>query len=110
MNILAVVTPLSIYHSCSTWKTFWEEKFSGEEKFTLGDFTPVNMKNCGRHNVRKHKDTRDSDKYINLDILLKFGSIENIIITSSYPKDYLGKSRKGLITSLGLKEKLRPER
>ena len=23
----------------------WEEKFTGEEKFTLGEFTPVNIKN-----------------------------------------------------------------
>ena len=42
-KILAVVTPPSIYHGCSIWKTFWEEKF-----------TPENMKNCGCHNVRKH--------------------------------------------------------
>ena len=52
MNILAVVTPPSIYHSCSTQKTLWEESFTGEEKL----FSAVNMKNCGRRNVRKHKD------------------------------------------------------
>ena len=51
---LEVVTPPSIYHGCSTWKTSWEEKFTGEEKFTLGEFSAVNMRNCGRHNVRKH--------------------------------------------------------
>ena len=44
MNLLAVVTPTSIYHVCSTRKTFWEENFKGEENFTLGDFTAVNMK------------------------------------------------------------------
>ena len=44
MQILAVVTPPSIYHGCSTWKTFWEENFTGEENFTLGDFTAVNIK------------------------------------------------------------------
>ena len=38
MNILAVVTPLSTYHGFSTSKTFWEKKF------TLGEFTAVNMK------------------------------------------------------------------
>ena len=48
MKLLSVVTPSSIYHGCSTKKTFWEEKF------TLGEFTSVNIKNCGRHNVRKH--------------------------------------------------------
>ena len=44
MNILVVVTPLSIYHGCSTQKTLWEEEFTGEEKFTLGEFTDVNIK------------------------------------------------------------------
>ena len=38
MNLLAVVTSLSIYHGCSTWMTSWEENF------TPGEFTPVNMK------------------------------------------------------------------
>ena len=44
------------------------------------------MKNCGRRNVRKHKDTKDSDKYITLEISFKVLSMENIIITSSEPK------------------------
>ena len=44
MNLLAVVTPLYIYHGCSTWKTFWEENFTGEEKFTLGEFSDANIK------------------------------------------------------------------
>ena len=55
IKLLAVVTPPSIYHGCSTWKIFWEEKFTGEENFTLGEFTSANMKNCGRCNVRKHR-------------------------------------------------------
>ena len=38
INLLAVVTPPSIYNGCSTWKKFWEETFIGEEKFTLGEF------------------------------------------------------------------------
>ena len=46
MKILAVVTPPYIYHGCSNWKTLWEEKFTGEEKFTLGEFSAVNMKDC----------------------------------------------------------------
>ena len=45
MKLLSVVTPWSIYHGFSTWKTFWEENFTGEENFTLGEFTAVNMKN-----------------------------------------------------------------
>ena len=44
IKLLAVVTPSSIHHGCSTWKTIWEEKFTGEESFTLGEFTAVNMK------------------------------------------------------------------
>ena len=66
MKLLADATPLSIYHGCSTWKTFWEEQFTGEENFTLGDFSAVNMKNCGRHNVRKHRNIKVSDKYVTL--------------------------------------------
>ena len=70
MKLLAVVTPLSIYYGCSTWTTLWEEKFPGEEKFTLGEFTAVNMKNCGRRNVRKQRYIKGSDKYVTLDISL----------------------------------------
>ena len=75
MKLLAVATTLSIYHGCSTRKMFWEEKFTGEEKFTLGEFSAANMKNCGRPNVRKHRYIKDSDKYNTLDISLKFGSL-----------------------------------
>ena len=64
MNILVVVAPPYIYHGCSTQKTFWEEKFTGEEKFTLGEFTAVNMKNGGCLNVRKHIEIKVSDKYV----------------------------------------------
>ena len=42
MKILVFVTQPSIYHGCSTRKTFWEENFTGEEKFTLGDFSAMN--------------------------------------------------------------------
>ena len=45
MKLLAVVTPQYIYHSCSTWKNFWEEKFPGEENFTLSEFSAVINKN-----------------------------------------------------------------
>ena len=66
MNIPSVVTPPPIYHGCSTQKTFWEEHF------TLSDFTPVNMKCFVCRNVRKHREIKDSDKYIVLDVLLKY--------------------------------------
>ena len=56
INLLVVVTPPYIYHGCSTRKTFWEEKF------TLGEFTPLKMKNSGHHNVRKQRDINNGDK------------------------------------------------
>ena len=62
MNILAFVTPPSICHVCSTQKTFWEENFTVEENFTLGEFTAVNMKNCGHLYVSKHIEIKVSDK------------------------------------------------
>ena len=64
MKLLSVVTPPSIYHGCSTRKTFWEENFTGKENLS----SAVNMKNCGRRNVRKHKEIKGSDKYATLDI------------------------------------------
>ena len=53
-----VVTPLSIYHGCSTGKTFWEEKFTGKKQDL---FEPVNMRNCGKRNFRKHREIKESD-------------------------------------------------
>ena len=64
MKFIAVVTPSSIYHGCFTWKIFWEENLTGKEDL----FQSVNMKSCGRRNVRKHNDIRGSDKYVTLDI------------------------------------------
>ena len=81
MKLIAVVTPPSIYHGFSTCKTFWEEKFTGEEKL----FSAVNMKNCGRPNVRKHREIKASDNYVTLDISLKFDIMEKMTITSSEP-------------------------
>ena len=93
MKLLSVVTPPSIYNGCSARKNFWEEKLTGEEKFALGEFSAVNMKNCGRRNVRKHIDIKVDDKYVTLDISLNFGSLDRMKITSSDPKYYLGISR-----------------
>ena len=61
------------------------------------------MKNCGCCNVGKHRDIKDGEKYITLDIYLNFGSLDKMKITSSDPKGYLGRLGKGLITSLGLR-------
>ena len=40
MKLLPVVTPPYIYHGCSTQKTLWEGRFTGEENL----FLAVNMK------------------------------------------------------------------
>ena len=40
MKFLAVITLPSIYHGCSTPKTFWEGKFTGKENL----FLAANMK------------------------------------------------------------------
>ena len=64
MNLLAVVTPPSIYHGCSTRKTFWEGKFTGKQDL----FESMSMKNCSQRNVRKHKDIKVSDKCVALNI------------------------------------------
>ena len=86
MNILAVVTPPSIYHGCSALKTFWEEIFTYEEELTLGEFSDLNMKNCGCHYVRKHREIKGSDKYVTLETSLKFDSLDKMRITCSYSK------------------------
>ena len=85
MKFLAVVTQPYVYHSWSTRKTFWEEKFTGEVKL----FSAVNMNNFGSSNVRKHRDIKGSDKYVTLDISLEFDSLDNIKFKSSNSKDNL---------------------
>ena len=110
MNILAVVTPPSIYHGFCTHKTFWKEKFTGEEKFTLGELTDANMNNRGCLYVRKHRDIKGSEKYVTLDISLKFDSMDNMRITSSESKENLGILGKGLITFMDIKAKVRPKK
>ena len=68
VKVLSVITLPSIYHVYSTRKKFWEENFTIEENFILGEFSAVNMKNCGRRNVRKHIEIKGSDKYITFNI------------------------------------------
>ena len=85
-------------------------ELTGEENFTLCEFLAVNMKNCGRRNVRKHIEIKGSDKYVTLDISLKFDSQDKMRTTYSESKFKLVRSGKGLITSLGLKAKTRPKK
>ena len=89
MKFLVVVTPPSIYHGCSTWKTFWEEKFTGKKQDL---FESVNMKNCGQRNARKHKEIKGSDKCVTLNIYeilnmsKKFDNLKKMETTSSESK------------------------
>ena len=103
MKFLVVVTPPSIYHGCSTWKTFWEEKFTGKKDC----FRSVNMKNCGRRKVRKHKEIKDSDKVVTLNISAKFDILNKMKTTCSKSKGKLVRSGKGLVTALDFKTKVR---
>ena len=106
MKLLVFVTPQSIYHSCSTWKTFWEEKFTFKQDL----FQSVNMKNCGRRRVRKQKEIRGSDKCVTLNVSEKSDSLKNTETKSSESKGKLERSGKGLVTALDLKTKVRSEK
>ena len=70
-------------------------------------FQSVNMKNCGRRKVRKHKDIKGSDKIFTLNVSSKFDSLNNMETKSSESKGKLGRSGKGLVTALVLKTKVR---
>ena len=98
MKFLVVVTPPSIYRGCSTKKTFRKEKFTGKQDL----FQSVNMKNFGRHKVRKHKKIKGSEKIVTLNISAKFDSLNNMETTSLESKVELKISGKGLLTALDL--------
>ena len=109
MKFLLVVTPPSIYHDCSTSKTFWEEKFTGKQVL----FLSVNMKIFGRRKVSKHKEIKGSDKCVTLNIYEilniseQFDDLNKMETTSSESKVELRRSEKGLVTALALKTKAR---
>ena len=101
MELLAVVKPPIIYYGCFTQKMLWKEKF-----------TPVNMKSCGRHNVMKHKEIKNSGQYIALEISLEIDGLEKNEFTSSGSRNYLGRSGKGMTTylTLGRRRRLKKKR
>ena len=103
MKFLLIVTPTSIYHGCSTRKTFWEENFTGKKDL----FQSMNMKNCGRCKVRNHKEMKGSEKIVTLNVSETFDSLNKMETTSSESKGKLGRSGKGLVTALALKTKAR---
>ena len=110
MKFLVVVAPPSIYHGCSTRKTFWEEKFTGKKQDLC---VSVNMRNCGQRNVRKHREIKDSDERVTLNmneilkISEKFDNLDNMETTSSESKVKMEGSGKWLVTILALNTKAR---
>ena len=65
------------------------------------------MKNGGRRKVSKHKEIKNSDKIVTLDISAKFDSLNKMETTSSESKESLGWSGKLLVTDLAFKTKVR---
>ena len=95
MKFLAAVTSLpAIYHDCSTWKSFWEEKVA-----------LVNMISFGNHNDRKHREIKNGDQDIILYISYKLYCMDKRKFTSSESIDYMGRMIKGVTTSLDLMNK-----
>ena len=113
MNFLVFVTPPSIYHGCSTRKTFWEEKFTGKNQYL---FVSVNMRNYGQLNVRKHREIKDSDERVTLNmneilkISEKFDNLDKMETTSSESELKMEGSGKWLVTALALKTKARSKK
>ena len=70
----------------------------------------MNMKNCGRRNFRKPREIKGNYKNVTLEISLEFYSLYKMRITSSESKDNVGRSGKGLITSLVINAKVRPKK
>ena len=110
MKLLVVVAPPSIYHGCSTQKTFWEEKFTGKKQDL---FMSVNMRNCGQRYVRKNREIKDSDERVTLNmyeilkISEKFENLDKMETTSPESKVKMEGSGKWLVTALALKTKAR---
>ena len=113
MKFLVVVSPPSIYHGCSTRKMFCEGKFTGKNQDL---FVSVNMRNCGHRNVRKHKDIKDSNEPVTLNmyeilkISEKFDDLDKMEITSSESKVKMEGSGKWLVTALALNTKARSKK
>ena len=71
------------------------------------------MGNCGQCNVRKHKEIKDSDEHVTLNMyeILKiseeFDDLDKMETTSSESKVKMERSGKWLVTALALKTKAR---
>ena len=73
---------------------FWGEKF-----------TPVNMTSCGRRNIWKHKEIKNGEQYIVLDISSKLHFMDRREFNSSESRNYTIKAGEGLTTYLDLRTK-----
>ena len=96
MKYPAVVTPPTIYNGCSTRKKFRTDKF-----------TPVEMKNCGRRNVRSHKEIKKIEQYIILDIYLELGISDKREVSSLGPKYSVERLGKGMTNSMTINTRRR---
>ena len=71
------------------------------------------MRNCGQRNVRKHREIKDSDERVTLNmknilkISEKFGNLDKMETTYSESKVKMEGSGKWLVTALALKNKTR---
>ena len=63
------------------------------------------MTSYGRRNVSKHRNIKNGKKYIILEISFKLDCLEKREVTSSGSKEYMGRTGKGLTTSLALRPK-----
>ena len=106
MKFLVVVTPSSIYHGCSTQKTFWKENFTGKQDL----FQSVNMKNCGRRKVRKHREINGGEKFVTLNISEKFDSLNKMETTSFRVKRKIGDISKGVDNRSGSHDQSKVEK
>ena len=76
-------------------------------------FVSAKMRNCGQHNVRKHKEIKDIDERVTLNmneilkISEKFDNLDKMETTSSESKVELERSGKGLVTAMAPKTKER---
>ena len=95
MKFLAVVTPPPyIYRGWSTWETLWEKKF-----------TPVKMTSCGSRNVSKHREIKNGEQYIILNISYNLDCMYKREFKSSESKGYMVRPGKGLTNSLAHRNK-----
>ena len=72
--------------SCNTivylsWLLNLEDVLGG--KFHAWRVLSCEHENFSRRNVRKHREIKSSDKYVTLDVSLKFDSLDKMRITSS---------------------------